>query len=193
MIEQQYRSKCCNAPVKTDGIPDFLGTKEVCTVSFTCTKCKKACDVIQKKLASSRRALEKQLLQRIKEKLPELEELLKKITELGEDSVYRFYHHSFKVYGVKWTTKHATDALRQLLPDRNLNADFEKIFAEGFRQKFTGRSYGYWHEETSPMLLALFHARYFLEMAIKYGKELKRPPQWMPFGLAALLHLYNIR
>jgi len=193
VIESQYRSKCCNAPVKTDGIPDFLGTKEVCTVSSICTKCNQGCDVIQKKLASSRRALEKQLLQRIKEKLPELEELLKKITELGEDSVYRFYHHSFKVYGVKWTTKHATDALRQLLPDRNLNADFEKILREGQGHKFSGESELNWHQEGGAMLLAFFHAHYFLAMAIKYGKELKKPPKWMPFGWSALLHLYNIR
>ena len=60
MIEKKYRSKCCNALVKTEGIPDFPGTKEVCTVSFACTKCDQACDVIQKKLASSQRVLKKQ-------------------------------------------------------------------------------------------------------------------------------------
>lgn len=49
MIEKVYKSKCCNAEVRTDGIPDFLGSKDVCTVSFICCKCKKPCDTIRPK------------------------------------------------------------------------------------------------------------------------------------------------
>lgn len=49
MVEKMYRSKCCNAGVRMDGMPDFFGSKEVCTVSFTCCKCKKSCDIITPK------------------------------------------------------------------------------------------------------------------------------------------------
>ena len=47
MIKRVYRSKCCNAKVRADGIPDFLGSKEVCTISFTCLNCGKPCDVME--------------------------------------------------------------------------------------------------------------------------------------------------
>lgn len=45
---------------------------------------------------------ENQLLANIKTKLPELETLLEEISSHWgyEDSIYRFYHHSFKVYGI---------------------------------------------------------------------------------------------
>jgi hypothetical protein len=43
------------------------------------------------------------------------------------------------------------------------------------------------------MLQAFFHARYFLEMACKYGKELESPPQFMPSGWAAVVYLYDLR
>jgi hypothetical protein len=43
------------------------------------------------------------------------------------------------------------------------------------------------------MLEAFFHARYFLEMAVKYGRELELPPTLLPSGWAALLYLYNLR
>jgi len=43
------------------------------------------------------------------------------------------------------------------------------------------------------MLEAFFHAKYFLEMAVKYGKQLEEPPQRCPSGWASLLTLYKIR
>lgn len=45
MIEKVYRSKCCNAEVKTNGMPDFIGSKDACTVSYVCLKCNKPCDL----------------------------------------------------------------------------------------------------------------------------------------------------
>lgn len=45
MTERVYRSECCNAKVRADGKPDFLGSNEVCTVNYVCLKCNKPCDV----------------------------------------------------------------------------------------------------------------------------------------------------
>lgn len=46
---KDHRSKCCNAEVKTDMSPDFIGddpkTMTIGTVSFICTKCNKPCNV----------------------------------------------------------------------------------------------------------------------------------------------------
>ncbi len=44
-MTENYRSKCCDAKVKIDGEPDFIGDDKVCTVSYVCLKCGKPCDV----------------------------------------------------------------------------------------------------------------------------------------------------
>ena len=49
MAEIVYKSKCCNAEVKADGTSDFLGSKEVCTMSFVCFECNKPCDTAMPK------------------------------------------------------------------------------------------------------------------------------------------------
>lgn len=46
MTKKIYKSKCCNAETRTYGVPDFIGSKEVCTIRFICLKCNKPCDVI---------------------------------------------------------------------------------------------------------------------------------------------------
>ena len=48
-------------------------------------------------------------------------------------------------------------------------------------------------EETRPILEAFFHARFFLEMAARYGAELGKPPQVLPSGWAAFLYLFGLR
>jgi hypothetical protein len=48
-------------------------------------------------------------------------------------------------------------------------------------------------ETTRPILEAYQHAKYFLEMAVKYGSQLERPPNLLPSGWAAVLHLYGLR
>ena len=47
--DEKYLSKCCNALVKVDLSPDFIGDNPkkktyIGTCNFFCTKCKKACD-----------------------------------------------------------------------------------------------------------------------------------------------------
>ncbi len=80
MTEKVYRSRCCNAEVRTEGMPDFLGSKEVCTVSYVCLKCDKSCNVVAPK-GQKQRALEK----RTKEGERRLDfqgEMLQKLVEL---------------------------------------------------------------------------------------------------------------
>jgi len=50
-----------------------------------------------------------------------------------------------------------------------------------------------WLEVTRPIVEAFFHAQYFLEMAVRYGRQLKRPPRQLPSGWAAFLYLYDLR
>ena len=134
------------------------------------------------------------LLQNIKQALPKLEKLLADLEfeEATEDGVYRFYDGSYKVYGLQNATALIVNALKELLPDRPLNASFTRIVAEGTGHDFKDENDQNWFPTTRAILEAFFHAQYFLEMACKYGRELDQPPDAMPSGWAAVLYLYNL-
>lgn len=85
-----------------------------------------------------------------------------------EDPIYRFYHQSFKVFGLQERTRAIVTRLRGLVPDRSLSLRFLAIVE------------------------AFLHARFFLEMAVRYA-QLDRPPNPLPSGYAALLCLYGLR
>ncbi len=110
-----------------------------------------------------------------------------------EDSVYRFYHQSFKVYALQEMTGRIVDQLQALVPGHPLNAWFLAIIGDGTNRKFTPRVNRRWLVETRPILEAFFHAQYFLEVAVKYGKGRNPPLSGMPSGWATLLYLYGIR
>jgi len=139
--------------------------------------------------------IDARLLTNLKEHLPQLRRLRGEVQyEWGaEDLVYRFYHCSFKVFGIQQLTLAIRDALRELLPDVPMNERFERIIAEGTEKKFALETNRRWDEETRPLLEAFFHANYFLEMAIKYGEKLDEPPSSLPSGWASVLYLYNLR
>jgi hypothetical protein len=109
-----------------------------------------------------------------------------------EDPVYRFYHQSWKVYYLQEPTQQIVGVLQSLAPDRPLNAWFMQIVAEGTGKAFTMQDNQNWLLTTRPILEAFFHARYFLEMAVRYG-TLESPPLPLPSGYAALLYLYGLR
>ena len=80
-----------------------------------------------------------------------------------------------------------------MAPNRELNERFLQIVAEGTGRTFEMDHNARWLSETRPILKAFFHARYFLEMAVRYAKELERPPQVLPSGWAAFVGLYRLR
>ena len=138
------------------------------------------------------------LLQNIKNNLPELETLLENSDSHWEeeDKVYRFYHHSFKVYEIQHSTQLIVDALEKISPndDKKMNQWFCSIIKEGVSGKRFDISHNSeWERHCRPFLEAYFHAKYFLKMAVKYGKELDNAPDALPSGWAALLELYCIR
>jgi hypothetical protein len=108
-----------------------------------------------------------------------------------EDLVYRFYHGSFKVYWIQDLTKAIVAALRDLAP-LGLNPWFLAIVERGTGREFVLDGNARWTEVTRPLLEAFFHARYFLEMALKYA-DIEEGPGSLPSGYAALLCLYNLR
>jgi hypothetical protein len=136
------------------------------------------------------------LFANLKAALPKLEELFAEYSGHSweyEDRIYRFYHGSFKVYWLQNRTTKITEALQALAPDRQLDEDYRQIISEGTGKTWTADHNERWLKETRPILEAFFHARYMLEMAVSYGKELERPPSVLPSGWAALLYLFDLR
>ena len=138
------------------------------------------------------------LLANLKANLDELSKLLEEVS-VGhwtyEDGIYRFWHQSFKVFSLQATTERICAALEHLAPPGcKINPWFRQIVAEG-----TGKTFDWWKdndrwlEVTRPILEAFFHARFMLEMAVHYGRELDTSPNALPSGWAALLYLYGLR
>jgi hypothetical protein len=139
---------------------------------------------------------EKKIIARIADQLPELDTLLEQANNKWayEETVYRFYHQSLKVFYIQELTARIVAALQALAPHIQMNNWFMEIVKHGTGRKFDLiRTNNHWLEETRPILEAFFHARFFLEMVCKYGRSIKEPPQTMPSGWAAILYLYNIR
>jgi hypothetical protein len=109
-----------------------------------------------------------------------------------EDPVHRFYHQSFKVLWLQHRTDAIVQRLRDLLPGRPLHPWFLDIVRRGTGKEFATSDNDRWTLVTRPIVEAFFHARFFLEMAVRYAK-LETPPRPLPSGYAALLHLYQLR
>lgn len=137
-----------------------------------------------------------ELLTNIKTNLPELTKLLEDVNNewAGEDGIYRFYHQSFKVCYLQGYTLKILGTFERIRPEgTELNPWFKSIVNKGTGKNFDHSWNSAWVDSTIDITTAFFHAKYFLEMAIKYGKELDEAPSLLPTGWAALLYLYNSR
>jgi hypothetical protein len=135
------------------------------------------------------------LLSRMQQARPTLARLLKKCSDHWgyEDPVYRFYHQSYKIYDLQQRTVEIVRVLQALAPETPLNEWFMTIVKRGTGKTFKLAHNKRWLSATRPIVEAFFHARYFLEMAVRYGKKLDAPPALLPSGWASLLYLYGLR
>ena len=138
---------------------------------------------------------DQRLLDSIKAKLPELEELLVQFQYLYEDGIYRFYHHSFKVYQLQDLTSSAVEIFKSIATatDARLCEWFEQIVATGTGKTWEFEHNQQWLQQTRPIVEAFLHTKYFLEMMSKFGHEMDSAPTSLPSGWAAILELYNQR
>ena len=141
-----------------------------------------------------RDAAEHELLASLRAHRAELVDLLARHSDHWnfEDPIYRFYHQSFKVFRLQAQTESIVVTLGRLVPGRPLNDWFKGIVARGTGRTFSTEDNRRWVDATAPIVEAFFHARYLLEMAVRYS-DLDLPPRPLPSGYAALLYLYNLR
>ena len=141
-----------------------------------------------------KQAEEANLLAAIAKELPQLEQLLQESSSHWgyEDPIYRFYHQSFKVFRLQEQTMRIVEALRGLAPHLPLNPWFTQIIADGTGREFSFEMNQRWLESTRPILEAFFHARYFLEMVCRHGREPKELDCPQPSGWASVLVLYDL-
>jgi len=148
------------------------------------------------------RRLEGILLDNLHAQAAQLGELLNQLNDgktygtspYEDECFYRFYHMSFKVFGLQTYTDWIVAALRAIAPEgREFCGMFQAILDAGTGRMFNDQTNAHWLEQAGPIVQAFLHARYFLEMAVKYAAALDKPPQPLPSGWAALLELYQIR
>jgi hypothetical protein len=141
-----------------------------------------------------RRVSEETLLRNLRLRRSDLTTLLENCSSHWgfEDPIYRFYHQSFKVYPLQDETVRIVHVLESLAPERPLNLWFRQIVEQGTGRSFRQEDNEDWLRATRPILEAFFHARFFLEMAVRYATLLE-PPSPLPSGYAALLYLYGLR
>lgn len=131
----------------------------------------------------------------LKAALPDLQKLFEECSgEWGyDDPLYRLYYGSFKVYLLQEKTLEIVAALQALAPDRALDESFTQIVRDGTGRIFQLGDNMRWLASTRPIVEAFFHARFFLETAVRQGQQLTAPPWTLPSGWAALLCLYELR
>lgn len=135
------------------------------------------------------------LLANIKANMPALLELRQRADDEwgGEDGFYRYYHGSYKTYRLQDLTLEIVELLRKISPKPYpLNEMFMEIISDGTGRTFELSHNENWSKHTRPIVEAYCHARWFMEMMVKYGQE-EVAPCLLPTGWAAVLHLYNLR
>jgi hypothetical protein len=112
-----------------------------------------------------------------------------------EDKMYRLYYQSFKVYELQYLTTQALDVFQKIAHtiDRPLSPWFTEITAQGVGVHFEMEHNKDWLVHTRPLVEAFLHAKYFVEMMVKYGRAMDTVTSLLPSGWAAILVLYNQR
>lgn len=135
-------------------------------------------------------SLDDDLLTNIHRRMPELEALLAEVLDplTYEDRLYRYYYQSWKVYELQGLTREIARLLVAIAPGgRPFCAAFQELLDAGAGEvRFEAAHNQAWTQHTRVFVEAFLHAKFFLEMAVTYGRHLAAPPPTgLPFGWAA--------
>lgn len=137
-----------------------------------------------------------ELLANLKSALPSLRATHDTIANewVSGDLVYRFWHQSFKVYGLQSYTLRVAGELEALTPQgASLHPWFRLMLAQGTGKTFDLTHNDDWLTHTRPIVEAFWHAAHMLDLAIEAAETLEHAPWILPSGWATLLELFQIR
>lgn len=142
-----------------------------------------------------RRREEQKLLDNIKARLQELEDLQRRTDRIWQDRFYRYHYQSYKIYGLQDLTAEYVQIFKSLSPDgKELSPRFMELVENGTGREFKLEYNMRWVEETAPIVEAFFHCREFLDLMIRCGRDFKEIPKaTLPTTWGALLCLYELR
>jgi hypothetical protein len=140
-----------------------------------------------------RRASHDDLLNRIKDRLPALEELQQEMAEAEDIGFLHFYRSDPSVYDLRKLTAQAASLLRDIAADGELALSFEVIMQDATASKLDLTSSRMWILSATPTIAGFYHCRFFVERLVRYGHELEQSPDMLPSGWAAILCLYCLR
>jgi len=135
------------------------------------------------------------LLENIKARRAEIDEMAARFDKSEADAFYRFYHHSFKVFARQENIRTALQLFESLAPEqRALNGWFRTIIDNALKQTFEmHRTNEHWLSETLPILQAWAHCAAFLRALRWSAANLESSPQMLPDPWALTLYLYDCR
>lgn len=137
-----------------------------------------------------------ELLDRLRARREDLEALLERVGDLGgegEDLLYRFWHHSLKVFTLQQLTEQIAAGLGEVGGEAaDLHEWYRQIVAEGSGHRFTLDDNDRWLQVARPVVEAYLHSLHLLRLAVHYA-TMTKAPQLLPSGWATLLHLYRLR
>ncbi len=139
---------------------------------------------------------EQKLRENIMNNLRTLKELQTLIDDedVYETKLYKFYNYSYKVYHLQEYTLSIVETLKKLLDEPLHKKNFMRQIELGTGKEFVPGHKVEWFKETVHITNAFLHAKYMLDMILKYGAtgDDGRAPNFA-YGWAAVLCLYNIR
>ena len=141
------------------------------------------------------------LLKNIKVRLKEAEDLLAEVEDhwAEQDLVYRYYHHSYKVYYIQGLTNKIVDFMVAVDPKpkekrrENFDVRFLRILDDGTGHVFHVDHNHEWDKRARPMLEAFWHAKYCLQNMIRSAKEMEEAKGMLASGWAGVLSIFRMR
>jgi len=133
------------------------------------------------------------LLTSLKVAKPRLDTLQKSCQCFIQESLYRYYHTSFKTYTIQDLTDECVAFFNSVKPSgTKLNPMFLDLVKQGTGKKFELEHNTAWTDHTNPLILAAFHCQAFVNaMSTSLSHDL--PPNVLTPDWGMVLYLYNLR
>lgn len=152
-----------------------------------------------RKWQEEREARQRLLVERVVSHLDEAKALKEKLDrDWGvADNFYRFYHQSFKVYRSQSSTEECLELFKKIAQDDfKLDRYYLQILEDGTGKEFDLSHNQEWLKHTRPIVEAMLHSKFFLDLIVEHGEKLKdvaEPPRLLDSGWAAVLYLFSER